>query len=105
MHIFQVDNQNTIASVSSGLMTTDLTAVNCDDAEQIGTNIQMELDGESPLKTIKISNKCKPISSLQKKVRIGEVKTYIEKTQLFNRLIIMAERHTGLDNIFRFVNS
>ena len=37
-----------------------------------------------------------------KKVKMGEKKVYIEKTQLFNRLIIMAERDEGIENVFSF---
>ena len=61
----------------------------------------MKFDGESPLKAIKMSKKCKPISSFQKKMKVDGVKTFDEKTQLFNRLTIIAERDAGIANIFR----
>ena len=35
-------------------------------------------------------------------MKIGDKKVYIEKTLLFNRLIIMAERDEGIEEIFRF---
>lgn len=53
-------------------------------------------------KSIKTSKKCRNLASLQKKVKVGDKKLYIEKTQLFNRLIIMAERDEGLEGIFSF---
>ena len=92
----------TIASLSSGLVTTNKSVVNCEDAVSIGQEIQKDLDGESPVKSMKTSKKCKNLAALQKKVKVGDKKVYIEKTMLFNRLIIMAERDEGIEEIFKF---
>ena len=92
----------TIASLSSGVVTTNKLAVNCEDAVKIGKEMQKNLDDESPVKSMKISNKCKNLSCLKKKVQMGSKKVYIEKTLLFNRLIIMAERDEGIEEIFHF---
>ena len=62
--------------------------------------MQKDLDNESPVKSMKTSKKCKNLADLQKKVRVGDKKIYIEKTLLFNRLIIMAERDEGIEHIF-----
>ncbi len=76
--------------------------VNCDDAVRIGHEMQKDLDNESPVKSMKTSKKCKNLADLQKKVRVGDKKMYIEKTLLFNRLVIMAERYEGIEHIFNF---
>ncbi len=92
----------TIASLSSGRTTTNQSAVNCEDAVRIGKEMQKDLDDESPVKSMKTSNKCKNLAALKKKVKVGDKKVYIEKTLLFNRLIIMAERDEGIEEIFHF---
>ena len=80
-----------------GLTTTDKSAVNCEDAVRIGREIQKDLDGASLVKSIKISKKCRNLAALQKKVKVGDKKIYIEKSQIFTRLIIiMAERDEGI---------
>ena len=79
-----------------------ITVVNCDDAVRIGHEIQKDLDDESPVTTMKTSKKCRNLADLQKKVKVGDKKIYIEKTLLFNRLIIMAERDEGIEDIFKF---
>ena len=99
---FQVNDPMTIASLSSGGTTTNKSAVNCEDAVRIGKEMQKDLDDESPVKSMKTSKKCKNLAALQKKVKIGDKKVYIEKTLLCNRLIIMAERDEGIEEIFRF---
>ena len=92
----------TIASLSSGVMTTDKSDVNCDNAARIGKEMQTDLDDASPVQSMKTSKKCKNLANLQKKVRVGDKKVYIEKTALFNRLIIMAERDKGIEEIFSY---
>ena len=51
---------------------------------------------------MKTSNKCKNLTTLKKKVKVGDNNVYIEKTLLFNRLLIMGERDEGIEEIFRF---
>ena len=51
---------------------------------------------------MKTSKKCRNLANLQKKVKVGDKKLYIENTQLFNILIIMAERDEGIEQIFNF---
>ena len=51
---------------------------------------------------MKISNTCKNLAELQKKVKVDENNIYIKKTLLFNRLIAMAERDEGIEHIFKF---
>ncbi len=85
----------TIASLSSGGTATNQSAVNCEDAVRIGKEMQKDLDDESPVKSMKTSNKCKNLAALKKKVKLGDKKVYIEKTLVFSRLIIMAERMKG----------
>ena len=54
------------------------------------------------LKACRHQKNAKNLSNLQKKVKVGDKKVYIEKTALFNRLIIMAERDEGIEELFRF---
>ena len=51
---------------------------------------------------MKTSKKCKNLADLRKKLKVGDKKIYIEKTLLFNRLMIMAERVEGIQHIFNF---
>ena len=69
---------------------------------RIGYEIQKDLDNESPVKSIKTAKKCKNLAELQKKVKVGDKKIYMEKTLLFNRLIFMAERDAGIEHMFKF---
>ena len=87
----------TVASLSSGATTTNKSAVNCEDAVRVGKEMQKDLDDESPVNSMKTSKKCKNLAALKKKVKVGDKKVYIEKTLLFNRLIIMAERDEGIE--------
>ena len=61
----------TIASLSIGLITTNKSVVNCEDAVRIGQEMQKDLDNDSPVKSMKTSKKCKNLADLQKKVRVG----------------------------------
>ena len=92
----------TIASLSIGGTTNNKSAVNCEDAVRIEKEIQNDLDYQSPVKSMKTSNKCKNLAALQKEIKITDKKVCIEKTLLFHRLIIMAERDEGIDEIFSF---
>uniref|UniRef100_UPI00358F1FFC uncharacterized protein n=1 Tax=Myxine glutinosa TaxID=7769 RepID=UPI00358F1FFC len=98
----EVKDPNTITSLSSGVITTDKSIVNCDDAVRIGHEMQKDLDNESPVKSMKTAKKCKNLAELQKKVKVGDKRIYIEKTLLFNRLIFMAERDEGIEHMFKF---
>ena len=84
------------------MITSDKSVVNCEHAVRIGQEMQKDLDDDSPVKSMKTSKKCKNLADLQKKVRVGDKKVYIEKTVLFNRLTIMAERDKGIEEIFNF---
>lgn len=64
--------------------------------------MQKDLDNESPVKSMKTAKKCKNLAELQKKVKVGDKRIYIEKTLLFNRLIFMAERDEGIEHMFKF---
>lgn len=99
---FDPSRFRTIVSLSSGVMTTDKSVVNCDNAARIGQEMQTDLDDASPAQSVKPSKKYKNLANLQKKVKVGEQKVYIEKTALFNRLIIMAERDEGIEEIFSY---
>ena len=82
--------------LSSGGTTTNKSAVNCEDAVRIGKDIQKDLDDESPVKSMKTSNKGKNLAALKNKVKVRDKKVYIKKTLvLFNMLIIKAERDEG----------
>ena len=67
----------------------------------IWREMQKQLDGELSVKIMKTSNKCKHLV-IQKKIKVGDKKEYIEKTLLFNRLIIMSQRDEGIQEIFHF---
>ena len=47
----------TTASLSSGGTTINMSAVNCEDAVRIGKEMQKYIDDESPVKSMKTSNK------------------------------------------------
>lgn len=52
--------------------------------------------------TLRTSKKVKPLSALQKKVKIGEKKVYVEKTALFTRLTLLAEREGSVEAAFEY---
>ena len=59
----------TIASLSSGILTTNNSCMNCEDAVRIGQKMQKEHDEETPVRSMKISNKCKNLTVLGKRLK------------------------------------
>lgn len=63
--------------------------------------MQKDLDNESPVKSIKTSQKCRYLANLQKKVNVGDKKVYSKKTALYN-ILNMTERNVGIEELFSF---
>ena len=68
----------------------------------IGLMIQRQLDGLTHHGTITVSAKVKSLSSLEKKVKVGERKVYIEKTTFFSRLAVLSQREEDVESNFTY---
>lgn len=90
----------TTASLSSGMTTTDMSVVNCEDAVRTGQEMQKDLGDESPVESMKTYKKCSNLANLQKKVKVEDKKVNTDKTVLFNSLTIIAEGDDGIEGIF-----
>lgn len=74
--------------------------VNCEQAEEIGQNIQKSLDGVAITNaSIKRKDLTKPLESL---MEVKKAKSGIDLKVMFNRMITVAEREESLEQFFEF---
>ena len=67
--------------------------VNCEDFWNVGEDIQKTLDGGNFTQKISIKAKVKNLSTLRKKVKVGDTMVYIDNLVMFNRLSLLTERN------------
>ena len=98
---FDVVNRKHLQSLSSGLVADE--TINCDHVENVGHELQSKLDCIAVTKaTIKRKEKVKPLAALKNIVRIQNQTANIDPTQLFTRLIVLAERYDDIKSYFEY---
>ena len=94
------ENELHLKSLSSGLIGDDL---NCDDAESVGLQIQVDLDGKCIEEAvIKRNSKVKTFQDLLPTTKIGDKNVYIIPTILFSRLTALANFRDEIEENFCF---
>jgi hypothetical protein len=93
-----------LRSISTGLQAQEQDGINCDDAEEIGYQIQLKLDMKLYCDSkIKRSEQIKPLAALSNKVKVGKkTDAYFDPTMLFTRLVAMAQREDDVSKYFAF---
>ena len=90
-----------LVSIANGIAASIESGVNCDNAEEIGANIQQSLDDVNyQMSKIKHSEKVKTMSSLLSAVKIDNEDVAIDPMTLFSRLIVMVMGEKTLHHIF-----
>lgn len=96
-------NEERLRSLSSGLTATDGDGVNCHNTEQIGANIQKQLDNVSVAEaSIKRSEQVRSLDHLYPGIKVDKQKVHINPTLLFSRLIAIAQREEDIDVYFDY---
>jgi len=92
-----------LRSLSSGVTAVDGDGINCDLAEQVGAAIHQQLDGVDFTDVVlRNKNQVKTLDQLQKGVVVDNKKVFIHTTQLFDRLILLADRNLDRGLPFAF---
>lgn len=88
-------NEPLLRSLSSGLAAKETDKVNCDDAEQVGQNIQASLNGVCVENCkIKRNDQIRTLEHLRPGVKIGEKTIHIDPLILFTRLAAIVHRES-----------
>jgi hypothetical protein len=96
-------SQTLLKSLSSGLTALDDDGINCDDAENVGLEIQKSLDNKSVADAkIKRSEKVKTLSDLQSGVKLDGKAVSIDPIILFTRLTALIQREEDIESAFYY---
>lgn len=88
-------SDNHLRSLSSGVTATEGDGINCDRVEQVGTNIQQQIDGLAFTDIqLRKKNQVKTLVQLQKGITVNNKKLFVHSTVLFDRLILLAARNS-----------
>ena len=96
-------NERRLRALSSGLTATDGDGVNCDRTEQVGENIQKQLDNVSVVEaSIKRSEQVRSLDYLYPGIQVDRQKFHINPTLLFSRLIAIVQREEDMTPYFDY---
>jgi len=89
-----------LTSLSTGYTAKEDDGITCDLAEEIGEAIQQQMDG-CTFSEVTLKKRCtvKTTIQLQKGIKVGE-NIHIECGNLFNRLVVLAERSKDMTCLF-----
>ncbi|KAJ8385110.1 hypothetical protein AAFF_G00192510 [Aldrovandia affinis] len=91
-----------LVSFSTGFTSTADDAVNAERAAKVGREMQIKLDGQSVTSTMEVKFKVQALSSLRKIPKVNEKKIHLNSLQLFNRLIIFAQRDMTVETSLEY---
>ena len=95
-------DKKTLVSFSTGFSSTPDDLVNADRAEEVGSAMQVKMDGKTVLDTMETKNKVKSLQSLRSGPKVNGKKLVIDSLKIFNRLIIISEREVMTKQCLRF---
>lgn len=96
-------NEGRLRSLSSGLTATDDDGINCHRTEEVGAEIQQQLDNVAVTEaTIKRSKQIKSLDHLYPGVQINKKKIHIDPNILFFRLIAIVQREEDMRPFFDY---
>ena len=86
-----------LISIANGVTDSEESQVKCDEAEQIGANIQQSLDNvEIKINKIKRSEKVQTMATLQNAVKIEHEEVPIDPMTLFSCLVVLVMRENDI---------
>ena len=97
----ELRNPDILVSFSSGLISRGNDGINPEKAMEVGLQIQTNHDGHNYSVTMHTKDKVKPLSTLQKAVKVKDKIIYIDAMRLFTRLMIIGERELTLQESLR----
>ena len=90
-------------SLSTGLTASNDDKINCDDAENVGIQIQKKLDGVCFEEiSMKRNDQIRSLASLQDDVMVTNEKVQINPLMLFGRLTTLAQRQEDIKAQFNY---
>ena len=95
-------DKKTLVSFSTGFSSTPDDLVNADRAEEVGSAMQVKMDGKTVMDTMETKNKVKSLQSLRSGPKVNGKKLVIDSLKIFNRLIIISEREVMTKQCLRF---
>ena len=96
-------NVGTLRSISSGITASEEGDINCDDAENVGKEIQKQNDNITVEDaSIKRKARVKTLQSLQPGVKIDKKTVHIDPTILFTRLTAILQGEEDIAEQFRY---
>ena len=94
---------NVLRSISSGFVAREEDGINCEDAENVGKDIQKKLDNISfESASIKRSEKIRNLSQLRETVQVQDEKVHIDPLVLFGRLSILVQNQDEAAELFKY---
>ena len=93
-------NEPLLKSLSSGLTSVEGDKVNCDDAENVGYNLQETLDKKSVEESTLKRNQIFTLDSLRPGIVIEGKTEYIDPLVLYTRLIAIMQREKDIEKYF-----
>jgi len=92
-----------LTSLSTGLTAEEDDGINCDLTEEIGEAIQQQMDG-CTFSEVTLNKRCAVMTmiQLQKGIKDGEKTVHIKRGNLFNRLVVLAERSEDMMPCFKY---
>ena len=94
-------NRTDLQSLSTGVVADE--TVNCDNAENVGSTFQAQLDGKSYTKTQrKRKDQVKTFGHLNNLVKVNKQKFVIDPSRFFTRLIVLLERSDDIVSYFHY---
>ena len=95
-----------LISIANGVTDSEESQVKCDEAEQIGSNIQQSLDNvEIKISKIKRSEKVQTMATLQNAVKIEDEEVPIDPMTLFSCLVVFVMRENDIPLYYFYVLS
>ena len=86
-----------LRSLSTGLTASENDNINCDDAENVGYQLQKKLDGVCfEQVTMKRSEQIRSLACLQDAVKVDNEQVHINPLVLFGRLTTLAQRQEDI---------
>lgn len=99
---FDVNDQR-LRSLSTGLAAKQPDNINCDQAEEVGEEIQRIMDNQSVIAAkVPTKEKVRSLVHLTKAVKIGTQTVHVDPLVLFMRLLVLVERAEKPDQYFSY---
>ena len=97
------DDKNKLISYTTGLIShKEKDDVNPEQCLSVGLALQKELDGLTLVDKMRVKGEVTNLCQLKKTVKLNDRKVVIDSMKLFNRLILIADRETTIEESLKF---